>query len=67
VFLARDLTPVATRPEDHEVLEPRWVAFDEALALASSGRLEDGKTLIGLIWAGEARRAGSAPFVSGIV
>jgi 8-oxo-dGTP pyrophosphatase MutT (NUDIX family) len=61
LFLARGLEPVTTRPETHEVLEPRWLPFGEALALASSGRLEDGKSIVGLVWADQARLAAAAP------
>lgn len=51
VFLARDLTPCQSAPEQHEVLEAHWVPFDEAFGLASGGRLQDAKTIIGLAWA----------------
>ena len=53
LFLARDLAAVDARPEEHEVLEARWVPFEEAVALAASGRLQDAKSLIGLLWARE--------------
>jgi len=43
------------------VLEPRWLPFDEALALASSGRLADGKSIVGLVWAEHALRASADP------
>jgi ADP-ribose pyrophosphatase len=61
LFLASGLVPVATRPEAHEVLEPRWLPFGEALALASSGHLADGKSIVGLVWAEQARLAAAAP------
>lgn len=61
VFLARELAPLGARPEADEVLEPRWLPFDAALALATSGRLSDGKSIVGLVWAAQARRAGPAP------
>ncbi|MGI9247173.1 MAG: NUDIX hydrolase [Steroidobacteraceae bacterium] len=51
VFLARDLSPCASTPEEHEVLEAQWLPLDEAVALASSAKLHDAKTLVGLIWA----------------
>jgi len=59
VFLARDLHPVESRPEEHEVFEVTWVPLDEALAMAVDGRIRDGKTLVGLFWA-RARLAGKA-------
>jgi len=51
VFLARGLTPCDAAPERHEVFERRWVPMAEAAALAADGRLQDAKTIIGLIWA----------------
>jgi ADP-ribose pyrophosphatase len=60
IFLARELTPVAMRPETDEVLEARWVPFAEALSLTQTGRLRDGKSIVGLIWAGARHRASAA-------
>lgn len=51
VYLARDLEPCAATPEEHEVFEPRWVPFAEALGTADDGALQDAKTIIGLSWA----------------
>lgn len=56
VYLARDLTPVPSAPEEHEVFEVRWLPMPEAVALASRGELRDGKSLVGLFWAAEAVR-----------
>jgi 8-oxo-dGTP pyrophosphatase MutT (NUDIX family) len=53
LFLAQDLAPVDATPEDHEVLEASWVPLQDALDLAASGRMQDAKTLIGLLWARE--------------
>jgi ADP-ribose pyrophosphatase len=55
LFLARGLVPVAMRPETDEVLEARWLPFGEALGLAQAGGLRDGKSIVGLVWAGERR------------
>jgi 8-oxo-dGTP pyrophosphatase MutT (NUDIX family) len=51
VYLARDLAPASASPDEHEVLEVEWLPFDEALRLATSGELRDGKSLVGLCWA----------------
>jgi ADP-ribose pyrophosphatase len=51
VFLARGLSPCDSLPETHEVLEARWIPMAKAVALATSGRLPDAKTTIGLVWA----------------
>lgn len=51
VFLARDLEPCQSAPEEHEVLEASWVPFAEAFRRAGDGSLQDAKTIIGLAWA----------------
>lgn len=53
LFLARDLEPADALLEDHEVLEVTWVPLRDALDLAASGRLQDAKSIIGLLWARE--------------
>lgn len=56
VYLARDLTPVPSAPEEHEVFEVHWLPMAEAVARAARGDLRDGKSLVGLFWAAEAVR-----------
>jgi ADP-ribose pyrophosphatase len=61
VYLARDLVPVDAAPELHEVFEASWVPLAEAMEMAVDGRIRDGKTMVGLLWAtaalaGERRR-----------
>jgi hypothetical protein len=51
VFLARGLAPCDAAPEQHEVFESRWVPLADAVSMASDGRLQDAKTITGLIWA----------------
>jgi 8-oxo-dGTP pyrophosphatase MutT (NUDIX family) len=51
VFLARGLTPCESAPEQHEVFEAHWLPLADALAQASDGRLQDAKTITGLLWA----------------
>jgi 8-oxo-dGTP pyrophosphatase MutT (NUDIX family) len=51
VYLARELTPCESAPEEHEVLEARWVPLEEAVAMASGARMHDAKTIVGLAWA----------------
>jgi 8-oxo-dGTP pyrophosphatase MutT (NUDIX family) len=51
VFLARELDPCASTPEEHEVFEARWVPLADAVRDAESGTLQDAKTVIGLAWA----------------
>ena len=59
VFLARDLVPVESTPEEHEVFEVHWLPLPEVVARAASGGLRDGKSLVGLFWASEALRRNS--------
>jgi ADP-ribose pyrophosphatase len=49
LFLAQDLTPGPPRPEADEELEPRVVAWGDALAWALDGTIRDAKTLIALL------------------
>ena len=53
LFLARQLTPLPQRPEEHEVFEVHWLAFRDALRMARSGELRDGKSLVGVFRAAE--------------
>lgn len=48
LFLARELHAVTARPEQHEVFETHWRDFREALDMATSGEISDGKSLVGL-------------------
>ena len=58
LYLARELTATDAQPEEHEVFEARWNPLDEAVDLAASGRLQDAKSVIGLLWAREKLRGG---------
>jgi ADP-ribose pyrophosphatase len=51
VFLARQLAVCDAGAEAHEVFETHWVPLVEAAAEAATGRLQDAKTIAGLIWA----------------
>lgn len=48
LFLATQLTPLPPRPEEHEVFETHWLPFEDVLAMARSGELRDGKSLVGV-------------------
>jgi 8-oxo-dGTP pyrophosphatase MutT (NUDIX family) len=48
LYLARDLTHGVAQPEPTEQIEVRWVAFDEALAMALDGRITDALSIVGL-------------------
>ena len=51
VYLAQELTACDATPEEHEVFEASWVPLAEAVGLATTARLQDAKTIIGLAWA----------------
>lgn len=61
LFLARGLTPVAARTEADEVIVPRWLPYSDALALAADGRLDDGKSIVGLVRANHLLRSTPGP------
>jgi 8-oxo-dGTP pyrophosphatase MutT (NUDIX family) len=48
LFLATDLRAVTHQPEEHEVFEVHWLPLDSILAMARSGELRDGKSLVGI-------------------
>jgi ADP-ribose pyrophosphatase len=50
LFLASELAPGAMALEGGEIIEPRPTAPDEAKQMIRSGAIEDGKTLVGLLW-----------------
>lgn len=49
LYLARTLTAVPTRNEEHEVIEVHWFPWADAQHLARTGMIEDAKTLAGLL------------------
>jgi 8-oxo-dGTP pyrophosphatase MutT (NUDIX family) len=54
IFLARDLTAVATDLEEVESIEPVRMRFDDALRAAGSGELTDAITVVALVRAAHA-------------
>ncbi len=61
VYLARELEAAEAAPEEHEVLEVEWVPLEKAVQMAAGGGLRDGKSLVGLLWAGAALAAEAGP------
>lgn len=51
LFLATDLTPARQQLDPDEVLQVHEVAFAEALAMIEDGRIQDAKTICGLLMA----------------
>lgn len=50
LFVATELAPGPTRLDEGEQIETMAVDWAEALAMISDGRIEDAKTLVGLLW-----------------
>ncbi len=50
LFLARDLQPGTSQPEDDEAIEIKFVPFKKAVAMVVSGAIQDAKTIAGVLW-----------------
>lgn len=48
LFLAQDLTQGMAKPDPEEVIDPRRVAFEEAVRMASDGRITDSISIAGI-------------------
>lgn len=57
-YLARDIQPGSSSPEDDEHIEIVRTPLSQALALIAGNRIHDGKTLIGISLYAAARREG---------
>jgi len=55
LFLATGLRHVGAKLEEHEVLEVHWKPLDEAVRMACSGEIRDGKSLVGIFRAAALR------------
>ena len=51
LYLATELSIVASQPEDHEVFQAEWKPFPEALQMIYRGELCDSKSIVGLMLA----------------
>lgn len=51
LYVARELTRVASSPAEGEFIETLELGLDEAMAWVREGRITEVKTLIGLMWA----------------
>jgi 8-oxo-dGTP pyrophosphatase MutT (NUDIX family) len=49
LYMAHGLTACAAAHEQHEVIEVHWIALQEAVAMAQDGRINDAKSIIGLL------------------
>ena len=58
IYLARGLQAGAAQPEEDEVIESRFFPLSKAVGMVMSGRIQDGKTIAGVLWLSEATREG---------
>jgi ADP-ribose pyrophosphatase len=56
LYLCEDLTPGPTEHQPDEHLEPMVVAWDEAVAMALDGRIEDAKSMLAILLCDQRRR-----------
>jgi len=57
LFLCEDLTPGPTELEPDEKLRPIVVAWEDAIAMALDGRIEDGKSIVALLTCDQTKKA----------
>jgi len=50
IYLATGLAPGQAQPEDDEVISKRLFPLSAAVKMVKSGRIEDGKTIAGVLW-----------------
>ncbi len=50
IYLARGLRPGTARPEEDEVIEIKFFPLSTLLRMVMSGRIQDGKTISGVLW-----------------
>jgi ADP-ribose pyrophosphatase len=58
IYLAREIREGAAQPEADEQIEVVRMRVSEVLAMIAAGKIQDGKTLIGVLYYDAARRAG---------
>lgn len=50
IYLARDLQRGTARPEEDEAIRTRFFSLSDAVQMLASGKICDGKTIIGVLW-----------------
>lgn len=58
VYLARDLQAGAAEPEEDEVIQAKFFPLSQVVKLIMSGKILDGKTILGVLWLNNQRRPG---------
>ena len=59
IYLARDLTAGTAEPEGDEVINIQFVPLKKAVAMVLGGRIQDAKTIVGVLWLDEQSRRAS--------
>src|SRR5256885_14152075 len=59
IYLARDLTPGTAQPEDDEVIKIQFVPLKKAVAMVLGERIQDAKTIAGVLWLDQQSRRAS--------
>jgi ADP-ribose pyrophosphatase len=60
LWLATDLHPSELTGPDDEAVERDWLTLDEALAGIADGRINDAKSLVGILWLARRLAGGAA-------
>jgi ADP-ribose pyrophosphatase len=56
IYLAQQLTAGAAQPEDDEVIEMKLVEISTAVEMVMKGKIQDAKTIAGVLWLNEQHR-----------
>ncbi|HEX8817676.1 MAG TPA: NUDIX hydrolase [Terriglobales bacterium] len=59
IYLATELKEGKARPEEDEVIEPRFFPASQAARMVMAGQIHDGKTISGVLWLREILRGGN--------
>ncbi len=57
IYLASGLIPGPAQPEEDELIQKRLFPLPAALRMVMNGRIQDGKTIAGVLWLKQARSA----------
>jgi ADP-ribose pyrophosphatase len=61
IYLARGLRPGIAQPEEDEVIETKFFPLSVAVRMVMGGRIQDGKTISGVLWLSHKQRIRKTP------
>jgi len=61
IYLARGLRPGTAQPEEDEVIEIKFFPLSTAVRMVMAGRIQDGKTISGVLWLSHELRSRKRP------